>query len=567
MMKRLMNKVEPNHKSFQNFNKLMEECRQLLESQINGTADIEQVIGFIRELIENQDVDGYWRLIYSEDMPNDARIYHWKYPTILFTGLLINFYLTHPKECNRIEGLEAAMTKALDILEKGKLVGHGFGCFNFMIKALNLLVHAGVMQFIRVYPTIHKAFTQLIQNIKMELEKALAEGKTRFDFDEDFRLRIEDVVLKMNGEKKAWLFVYGTLMRSNSNQELLENSEFRGTGILPGYALYDLGRYPGIIEDEEAQVKGEIFCISQDKLAEIDAYEAEGYLYKRKKVKVYTKQGESIEAHAYIYNRPVENSRKIPFSFQPWYAGITDYYDQHVWYACYGSNINYERFMKYIELCQDKTPPIQVRAEKLNHPVYFSKNSSRWENKGVAFLDLSKKGSSYGRMYLITKEQLAEIQHLEGPCWYNKKALLGHEYGLPIYTLTHEPRWEQDTVPGEKYLKVIKEGIRDAYPNLSHAAIDNYLLRKILGRDHRSLLKYLRQQEHGVCIRDIANGIKMSVEGVTKNIRDLLDLNLIKQDGRSVRIGIPWDGIDAVYYTVRMKRTLIDRIVNIGVLM
>ena len=25
-----------------------------------------------------------------------------------------------------------------------------------------------------------------------------------------------------------------------------------------------------------------------------------------------------------------------------------------VWYACYGSNIYYERFMKYIENCDDK---------------------------------------------------------------------------------------------------------------------------------------------------------------------------------------------------------------------
>jgi hypothetical protein len=36
MMKSLMNKVEPNRKSFQNFNKLMELCRQLLLTISSG---------------------------------------------------------------------------------------------------------------------------------------------------------------------------------------------------------------------------------------------------------------------------------------------------------------------------------------------------------------------------------------------------------------------------------------------------------------------------------------------------------------------------------------------------
>jgi len=562
MKTQLICKAEPNDKSFQDFDKLMKECRQLLESQINGTADIEQVIGFINTLIKNQDDDGYWRLIFSQDMPYDAKVHYWKYPTILFTALLINFYLTYPEECDRIQGLEEALIKALDIVEKGKLAGHGYESFHFMLEALNILVSAGVMQFIKVYPAKHKAFTQLIQDKKKELEKALAKVETRFDFNEEFRLRIEDVIYKMNGEKKAWLFVYGTLMRSDNRTGLLKDCEYRGTGILLGHALYDLGMYPGIVEDEEEKVKGELFCIPEDKLAEIDAYEAEGYLYKRKKVKVHTDQGGSIEAYTYIYNMSVDNNRKVPFSFQPWYEGITEFYDQHVWYACYGSNINLQRFMRYINMCQDKTPPLQTRAKMLNHPVYFSQRSSQWENKGVAFLDLSKKGSCYGKMYLIKKEQLEEIQNYEGS-WYNKMALLGYEDGLPVYTLTHEPRWEQDMVPGERYLKVIKEGIRDTYPDLSNAAIDEYLLRKILSKKQRDLLKYLRQQEHGVSVQNIADGLRMAISDVVDIIQDLRDLDLIRQDSRSIRAGASWDGRDAVYYTKKEKRVLLDRILNI----
>jgi len=562
-MKYLMNKAEPGRRSFDDFNRLMEECRQLLDSQINGTADAEQVGDFISCLIKNQDPDGYWRLILSEDMPYDAKVYYWKYPTILFTGLLINFYLTYPEESSRIRGLEKTIVNALDIIEKGRLAGHGFDSFKFMLDALDILVRSGVMQFINIYPKLHEGFTKLIKDKKYELEKALEEGRTVFDFNEDFRLRMEDIVYKMNGDKKAWLFVYGTLMSSNNSHDLLIDCKFCGTGTLYGYALYDLGSYPGIVEDKEEQVKGELYCIPLDKLAEIDAYEAEGCLYKRSKVKISADQGGKIEAYTYIYNMPVDNERKIPCFIQPWYEGIADFYYKHVWYACYGSNINYQRFMEYINECQDKTPPIHMRPCKISYPVYFSQSSSRWDNKGVAFLDLSRKGSSYGRMYLITEEQLGEIQFREGSVWYNKKALLGYADGLPVYTLTHDPRWEQDRVPGERYLNVIREGIRETYPKLPETAIDDYLMRKILGKDQRRLLKYLRQQEHGVSIQNIAGGLEMPISDVIQIIMDLRSLNLIRQDRRSIQAGAPWNGADAVYYTIKDKRPMLDRILNI----
>ncbi|MDD4680459.1 MAG: gamma-glutamylcyclotransferase, partial [Clostridia bacterium] len=330
------------------------------------------------------------------------------------------------------------------------------------------------------FPVAHKGFTHFILDRKKGLESALEEGKTKHDFDEDFRIRIEDMICKMNSEQKAWLFVYGTLMKSNSYQGYVGDYEFRGKASLTGYALYDLGQYPGIIEDKEERVEGELLCIDEDKLADIDAYEAEGCLYKRKMVKVHTQQDEPVEAFTYVYNKSLDGKRKIPFSFQPWYLGISDILDEYVWYACYGSNIKRERFMKYINQCEDNTPPRMERPRMLNHPIYFAKKSNTWQNKGVAFLDFTKRGSCYGKMYLITKEQLVEIQHHEGPVWYNNKAQLGYEDGLPIYTLTHSPRWEQDTIPSEAYISVIKEGIRDCYPHLSNSGVDDYLLGCIL---------------------------------------------------------------------------------------
>ena len=76
----------------------------------------------------------------------------------------------------------------------------------------------------------------------------------------------------------------------------------------------------------------------------------------------------------------------------------------YVWYACYGSNINRERFMRYINRCSDTTPPVEDRPYEFKHPVFFAGHSSIWENKGTAFLDVWSEGDALGRIYKITEE-------------------------------------------------------------------------------------------------------------------------------------------------------------------
>jgi gamma-glutamylcyclotransferase (GGCT)/AIG2-like uncharacterized protein YtfP len=110
----------------------------------------------------------------------------------------------------------------------------------------------------------------------------------------------------MSGRQEVYLFVYGTLMRNNrAGRSYLDNADFKGECTLSGYALYDLGYYPGIVEDEDGRVKGELYSVPQDKLSRIDIYEAEGSLYKRIMVQVLSDKNELLDAYAYVYNQSV----------------------------------------------------------------------------------------------------------------------------------------------------------------------------------------------------------------------------------------------------------------------
>ena len=69
-----------------------------------------------------------------------------------------------------------------------------------------------------------------------------------------------------------------------------------------------------------------------------------------------------------------------------------------VWYACYGSNIYKKRFLFYIKGgqpevstkcykgCSDKNAPTYDKQIRIPYELYFSKESSSWENRGVAFI-------------------------------------------------------------------------------------------------------------------------------------------------------------------------------------
>ena len=81
------------------------------------------------------------------------------------------------------------------------------------------------------------------------------------------------------------LFVYGTLKRGCSNHGQLAGQTFVGVARTPpGYRLYDLGGYPGIVAEANDRdgVVGEIWSVDDDALARLDRFEGvhEG-LYRR----------------------------------------------------------------------------------------------------------------------------------------------------------------------------------------------------------------------------------------------------------------------------------------------
>jgi hypothetical protein len=162
--------------------------------------------------------------------------------------------------------------------------------------------------------------------------------------------------------------------------------------------------------------------------------------------------------------------------------------DKYIWYAAYGSNLYYPRFLLYIqggELtqaginkhypgCTNKEPPVKKDVFVSHHTLYFSCRSKTWEN-GLDATDPS--------IPPVTIEEIKKQGYAwDGPndyMWYGRMLYCcSMKAGYPVITFTSK-RKDTDiiyTAPGKKYLTTIIRGL--AGLNLSVEETAAYLISK-----------------------------------------------------------------------------------------
>lgn len=121
------------------------------------------------------------------------------------------------------------------------------------------------------------------------------------------------------------LFVYGTLKRGGSNHAQLAGQTLLGEArTSPGFTLYSLGEYPGLVADptDLHGVQGELWAVDAAALARLDAFEGvpEG-LYARTSAPLVSwpaglAPDEAARAQLYLYLRPIKGHTHLG-SFWP----------------------------------------------------------------------------------------------------------------------------------------------------------------------------------------------------------------------------------------------------------
>lgn len=120
-----------------------------------------------------------------------------------------------------------------------------------------------------------------------------------------------------------YLFVYGTLRRGTQiGRKLLPQhlTEFVGNGLYQG-KLFELGGYPGAVPSDapDDRIRGEVYLLHEPQaiLKRLDEYEGcspqqpEPHEYKRVKAEILLKDGGSVSAWVYLFNRPTAKYKRI----------------------------------------------------------------------------------------------------------------------------------------------------------------------------------------------------------------------------------------------------------------
>ncbi|MEY4630936.1 MAG: hypothetical protein RIQ81_1056 [Pseudomonadota bacterium] len=124
----------------------------------------------------------------------------------------------------------------------------------------------------------------------------------------------------LSAEKLTPVFVYGTLKEGGRLHHYLDNSEkiFAGWSR-PGYDMYDLGSYPGIVAAPASgrRVYGEVYLVDGTTLRLLDRIEDAPRLYQRRAIAIDSGEPLLSGVQAYYYVQDVSRARLIESGFYP----------------------------------------------------------------------------------------------------------------------------------------------------------------------------------------------------------------------------------------------------------
>ena len=454
---------------FDEFSRMLCELEEFLDEEADFTD--KEWSENLKTILDYQDEDGSFKLFCSFNIPSDARVDFCYIPTYLATAALMKAYLSEPESFTEKETL--ALSDGLKMSTARNLRGHGYEGLKGQIEAVNIFMKAGLNEFMDLHHGLCPEFSEMIDKIVSAFADMEAQGKFTGSWGESY----EDEIRAINQYfRQRKVFVYGTLMKGETNHDFLQNATFLDKTVIEGYDMYKVGWYPAIIDGEGLAI-GEVYSVPVEDMPSIDSLEGEGSLYEKRCVRI-TVNGVPDFAFVYVYLDDCSDLSKIPS------------WREHVWYVSYGSNMLGERFMRYIkggsyegsayrEPCKDMSPPAAVRTLEIPFDMYFG-NLSSWGG-GVSFLDTTEKGKSLGVAYLITRQQFEHVSCEEngGRCpgggeWYEDIIDLEPIDGIEVKTITNNDLRPYNE-PSQRYLDTLFEGIKENWPQMSDNDIWSYL--------------------------------------------------------------------------------------------
>ncbi len=314
---------------FSSSTKMLKNLKMFLESPFNNK-DFDWQRQFLR-IVEFQNEDGAFNIMEEGNIPSDAYVDFFKYPTVLCSAIMMKAVLLFPDEYSRFV---PNLSKALLAISKMGISGSGYDCMSVTLDFLSVYCDAGLRFFIDKYPDVQPEFTNRIVSIASSLRNDIENKKFIFDFNNDYENEIRSVYRELSQHP---IFVYGTLMSGECNHSLIPSQQYKKDGFIRWFNLYNLGSFPGIRPSryQNRKVYGELYYLDDESLENVNMLEGEGSLYSLKCAEMQFEK-KNIIVGVYVFNRKVRKEKRI----------FTGDWKLPSVYIAYGSNMNSEWMKK-----------------------------------------------------------------------------------------------------------------------------------------------------------------------------------------------------------------------------
>jgi gamma-glutamylcyclotransferase (GGCT)/AIG2-like uncharacterized protein YtfP len=106
-----------------------------------------------------------------------------------------------------------------------------------------------------------------------------------------------------------YLFAHGDLRREGRNKAIMADADFVGSAETDeAYALFLVDRKAVITKRPSARIKGDVYSVTDEKLATLDRFEGHPRITNRESVSVKLEDGKTVQAWVYFNVQPLHNS-------------------------------------------------------------------------------------------------------------------------------------------------------------------------------------------------------------------------------------------------------------------
>lgn len=272
-------------KDYNNYRRIIENN---YKEMMDGLVPEKDAVEYIAETIsaaepcKNDPNAWFWMFEEPSNMPSDCRV-DFVYETTYMNTAMIMYSLVHYDSIKTVPGLMDILPKVLTGCMGRGFMGHGIENFAGFINAMRIFARAGIKTFLNEYSDQFREFAEFFED-RLELLIRMSEDKLRDDWGYSYKVPSRAILELLSHDRcPIRLFVYGTLMQGQGAHHYLEDAKYIGEYALDGYSMYDLGSFPGILQDRrDRRVLGEVYEVTPEQIPFMDNYEGEGNLYIRK---------------------------------------------------------------------------------------------------------------------------------------------------------------------------------------------------------------------------------------------------------------------------------------------